>query len=223
MVQIALNLDQMISNIHNDIKKASCEVLFSFACNILPFEAFKILSKDIKIKRLDSLENAVLYGYKNLEQSLKNDSYGETRFIACQKDLQQFSVVDGKRISFLNPDKSASCVGQTINNSYLGAKYKMVFVDLYNNAIPMENVVQEMKRQKDILLESAEQSLANKHFCFLQNIIDYGVNSSLLAEERNELIRNHDLRTFVTLLKNHVVANITLNASNLLGIQNDAD
>lgn len=190
-------LDQMFVNIVEDIKKASNEILFSIMCNTFSVKALEYKHKNIVLKRIDLLENAALYGYVNLKAMAKCISNTETRFVESHKTFQQISLVDGKKISFLNPDENSQSFGQTIHNEHLGTKYKIKFFDLYNDAIPARVILGEMENQKNIMLCQALIELNDAEIVFLKHIIDYGIFLSHSDGEKEYLIQNQRLKKFI--------------------------
>lgn len=215
MVQISKNMDQMLVNVVEDIKKASHEVLFSIMCNAFAVNALEYKQKDIALKRIDLIENATLYGYANLKAMAKHISNTDIRFVESNKTFQQISLVDGKNISFLNPDKNAECFGQTIHNEHLGAKYKMKFFDVYDDAIPASFIVGAIEQQVDVMLCQAQIELNDSEMTFLRHIIDYGIFSSYLDEEKESFIQNQRLKKFMKQVNNYVVANLELNTASI--------
>lgn len=215
MVQIAKSLDQIFINVSEDIKMASEEILFSFRCNVFPINIFEHKQKNSYLKRIDILENAILYGYVNLKKNSDDENNVEARFTESSETFQQFSLVDGKSISFLNPDMSAACVGQSISNEHLGSKYKTKFFDLYHNAIPADFIISEIEKQKNNLLRHASPELNESEMIFLKNIIDHGIFSSYSDKEKESFIQNQRLKKFIKKVNNYVVANLELDASSI--------
>lgn len=213
MIQIAKSLDQIFINISEDIKMASEEILFSFRCNVFPIKIFEHKQQNTPLKRIDILENAILYGYVNLKKISDDKNNVEARFTESSETFQQFSLVDGKSISFLNPDMSAVCVGQSISNKHLGSKYKTKFFDLYQNAIPANFVVAEIENQKKNMLNHASQELNLLEMTFLNDIIDYGMFTSHTDKEKEFFMQNKRLKKFIQKINNNVIANFTLNAA----------
>jgi hypothetical protein len=215
MIQIAKDANQMFVHVVENIKKASDEILFSIVDNAFAIKALGYKKQNVHLKKIDALEHALVYGYLNLSKIAKNAGNAEIRFIELDNKFQQISLVDGKNISFLNPDEESACIGQTIHNEQLCSKYKVRFLDLYQRAIPLEHVLQKLCAARDTLLKHASIELNNDELLFLQNLIDFGIFAAYSEEKKETISQKRHLKKFIKKINTYTVANLELDSNSV--------
>jgi hypothetical protein len=202
MLQIAKNLNQMTNSIETLVADASEEVLISFSQELISINLFEKKSKNVPIKKIDSLNNISLYGYQNLQRFADVYDKISLKFISSEKITQQFSLVDNKIISFLNPYNNPLCIGQTIYNRHLGVKYKQEFFNMFNNAIPICLLINSFVQTKESLMHIAKKFLIKDEIDVLENIIEHGI----LSKNKN-FTTNQKINIFIKKFNDYVVSN----------------